>query len=176
MGSGQAETVLGKYGLTATEPERRAVCSNLQGPSFRAPCLLELSTGELTESEIYEPFGRYSGESVPEQNCNVMTFSRSGLPLFIDRMKEVQRCVVYLPEEVDEDVNPFLYCRDCREKLAKIASYGYVLLDLYDLDAIQFYPVEECAEYSIRGYSVSIVRNKEQGHLVVTNVAHQFVR
>ena len=75
--------------MIAPEPEECVVCDNLQGPRFHAPCLLELSTGELTELEIYEPCHRYSGELAPDQDMdyNVMTFGGSGLPLFIDRME-----------------------------------------------------------------------------------------
>ena len=70
-----------------------------------------------------------------------MTFGGSGLPLFIDRMEEIQRCVAYLPEKAGGEIGPSYYCRDCRAKLTKVATQGYVLLDLYDLDAIQVYYV-----------------------------------
>ena len=152
------------------------VCDNLQGPRFHAPCLLELSTGELTELEIYEPCHRYSGEQAPDQDMdyNVMTFGGSGLPLFIDRMEEIQRCGAYLPEKAGGEIEPSYYCRDCRAKLTKVATQGYVLLDLYDLDAIQVYPVEDSAEYPIRIYTVTTAHDEDQGHLVVTNIGHLF--
>ena len=112
----QTETAFWEYILIAPEPEECVVCDNLQGPRFHAPCLLELSTGELTELEIYEPCHRYSGELAPDQDMdyNVMTFGGSGLPLFIDRMEEIQRCVAYLPEKAGGEIEPFYYCRDCR--------------------------------------------------------------
>lgn len=44
----------------------------------------------------------------------------------------------------------------------------------YDLDAIQAYPVEDGAEYSIRIYTVAMARDEEQSHLVVTNIGHLF--
>ena len=69
-----------------------------------------------------------------------------GLPLFIDRTEEIQRCVAYLPEKVGGEIEPSYYCRDCRTKLTKVATQGYVLLDLYDLNEIQVYPVEDGAE------------------------------
>ena len=59
-------------------------------------------------------------------------------------------------------------------KLTKVAAQGYVLLDLYDLNAIQVYPVEDGAEYPIRIYSVAMAHDEEQGHLVVTNIGHLF--
>lgn len=105
---------------------------------------------------------------------NVMTFGGSGLPLFIDRMEEIQRCVAYLPEKAGGEIGPSYYCRDCRAKLTKVATQGYVLLDLYDLDAIQVYPVEDSAEYPIRIYTVTTAHDEDQGHLVVTNIGHLF--
>ncbi len=120
----QTETAFWENILIAPEPEECVVCDNLQGPRFHAPCLLELSTGELTELEIYEPCHRYSGELAPDQDMdyNVMTFGGSGLPLFIDRMEEIQRCVAYLPEKAGGEIGPSYYCRDCRAKLTKVAT------------------------------------------------------
>ena len=51
---------------------------------------------------------------------------------------------------------------------------SYVLLDLYDLEAIQVYPVEDGAEYPIRIYTVTMAHDEDQGHLVVTNIGHLF--
>ena len=172
----QTEAAFWEQILIAPEPEECMVCDNLQGPRFHAPCLLELSTGKLTELEIYEPCYRYSGELAPTQDMdyNVMTFGGSGLPLFIDRTEEIQRCVAYLPEKAGGEIESSYYCRDCRAKLIKVATQGYVLLNLYDLDAIQAYPVEDGAEYSIRIYTVAMARDEEQSHLVVTNIGHLF--
>ena len=109
-----------------------------------------------------------------DMDYNVMTFGGSGLPLFIDRTEEIQRCVAYLPEKAGGEIESSYYCRDCRAKLIKVATQGYVLLNLYDLDAIQAYPVEDGAEYSIRIYTVAMARDEEQSHLVVTNIGHLF--
>lgn len=90
---------------------------------------------------------------------------------------------MYLKDRADKDdkcwpaiktIGPSYYCRDCRAKLTKVATQGYVLLDLYDLDAIQVYPVEDSAEYPIRIYTVTTAHDEDQGHLVVTNIGHLF--
>ena len=67
----QTETAFWENILIAPEPEECVVCDNLQGPRFHAPCLLELSTGELTELEIYESCHRYSGELAPDQDMDL---------------------------------------------------------------------------------------------------------
>lgn len=71
-------------------------------------------------------------------------------------------------------MNPVHYCRNYRTILARAATTGYVLLDLYHLDEIEAYPIEEGAEYNIRIYSVSVTRDLENNHLIVTNIGHLF--
>ena len=97
----------------------------------------------------------------------------NGAPLFIDRLKDIQRCVTYLPGE-EEPMDPVHYCRNCRAILARAATTGYVLLDLFHLDEIEAYPIEEGAEYNIRIYSVSVTRDLENNLLIVTNIGHLF--
>ena len=58
-------------------------------------------------------------------------------------------------------------CHDCRALLADTATEGYVLLDMYDLENIQAFVVANGAEHTIRDYSVSIYKDKENGGLEV---------
>ena len=92
--------------------------------------------------------------------------------MFIDRLKDIQRCVTYLPGEEGEPMDPEHYCRNCRAILARAATTGYVLLDLYHLDEIEAYPIQEGAEYNIRIYSVSVTRDIENNYLTITNIGH----
>ena len=160
--------------VTIQEPESCAICSNSRGPTFHAPCLLDLSTGNLVELAIYEPSCRYPGELSENQSLDhsVITFTANGDPMFIDRLKDIQRCVTYLPGEEGEPMDPEHYCRNCRAILARAATTGYVLLDLYHLDEIEAYPIEEGAEYNIRIYSVSVTHDIENNYLTVTNIGH----
>lgn len=171
----ETDAAFWKSMVTVQEPESCAMCSNLRGPAFHAPCLLDLSTGNLTELTIYEPSYLYSGELSENQSLDhsVITFTANGTPLFIDRLKDIQRCVTYLPVE-EEPMAPVHYCRNCRAILARVATTGYVLLDLFHLDEIEAYPIEEGAEYNIRIYSVSVTRDLENNHLIVTNIGHLF--
>ena len=54
------------------------------------------------------------------------------------------------------------------------ASEGYVLLDMYDLENIQAFVIEDGAEHSIRDYTVSIYKDKENGGLSVEVTGHLF--
>lgn len=59
-------------------------------------------------------------------------------------------------------MNSTHFCKFCRELQADKKKNGYVLVDLYDLAAIQIYPISPSAEYEIRCYSVTIEENKDQ--------------
>lgn len=170
----ETDVAFWKSMVTVQEPESCAICSNPRGPTFHAPCLLDLSTGNLVELTIYEPSCLYSGELSENQSLDhsVITFTANGDPLFIDRLKDIQRCVTYLPGEEGEPMDPVHYCRNCRAILARAATTGYVLLDLYHLDKIAAYPIEEGAEYNIRIYTVSVARDLENSYLTVTNIGH----
>ena len=170
----ETEAAFWKSLVTTPEPETCAICSNSRGPTFHAPCLLDLSTGNLVELAIYEPSCRYPGELSENQSLDhsVITFTANGDPMFIDRLKDIQRCVTYLPGEEGEPMDPEHYCRNCRAILARAATTGYVLLDLYHLDEIEAYPIQEGAEYNIRIYSVSVTRDIENNYLTITNIGH----
>lgn len=69
---------------------------------------------------------------------------------------------------------PAHFCHDCRALLAETATEGYVLLDLYDLEDIRAFVIEDGAEYTIRDYTVSIYKDKENGGLFVEVTGHLF--
>ena len=172
----ETEAAFWKSLVTTPEPETCAICSNSRGPTFHAPCLLDLSTGQLTELMIYEPSCIYPGELAENQSLNhsVIMFTKSGDPLFIDRLKDIQRCVTYISGQYGEPMNPAHYCRNCRAILARTATKGYVLLDLFRLDEIQVHPIEEGAEYNIRIYTVSVSHGQDSDHLTIANIGHLF--
>lgn len=49
----------------------------------------------------------------------------NGDPLFIDRLKDIQRCITYLPGETWKIMDPVYYCRSCRAILARVATTDY---------------------------------------------------
>ena len=63
---------------------------------------------------------------------------------------------------------------DCRALLADTATEGYVLLDMYDLENIQAFVIANGAEHTIRDYSVSIYKDKENGGLEVGVTGQSF--
>ena len=71
-------------------------------------------------------------------------------------------------------IAPALFCHDCRALLADTATEGYVLLDMYDLENIQAFVIANGAEHTIRDYTVSIYKDKENGGLEVGVTGQSF--
>lgn len=138
------------------EPECCALCGS--GEQYHAPCMVKLATGEVGELRVYDPDPRRGGELAPIQRTGTFSFLRcADLVGYRDTSRHVSH--VILPEET-EPVNPAYFCRNCRTLLVGTAAGGYVLADLYDVGAIQMYPIADGAEYYIRDYMVSISEGK----------------
>ena len=58
--------------------------------------------------------------------------------------------------------------------LEETTREGYALLDLYDLESIRAFAVENGAEYTIRDDTVSVYKNKDVDGLTVEVVGHLF--
>lgn len=170
--------VLGWAVLTATDnsptaPEDCILCSEKYGTRHHAPCLLELSSGQITELEIYRSNMGRPWEIAEQQDMNrcVMTWSASRLPLFITCTPERQECFTYL-EMGEEKLSASYFCQECIYRLSEAASSGTVLLDLYDLGDIRVDRIEPGISYTVRDYSVVVT--EEEGRLQITATGHLF--
>lgn len=126
--------------------------------------------------KIYKLSCFYPGELTEKQSLDhsIIMITANGDPLFIDRLKDIQRCITYLPGETWKIMDPVYYCRSCRAILARVATTDYVLLDLYYLDKIKAYPIEEGSKYTIRNYSVSVAHDPKSNSLIVANTGYIF--
>ena len=141
------------------DPERCALC----GPRvpYPAPCLLDLSTGQVGEMTVYLHHPTKPGEVAPMDKQPTGTFnyvSCIGLPGI--RETCTFTCTVTLPKERRLMV-PAQYCRDCRRLLAQAGVEGYVVVDLYDPDHIRAYPIQEGKSELIRDYRVTATRGRK---------------
>ncbi len=149
------------------EPESCALCG---GRTYHAPCVLELSTGTLTELAIYAPDPLHLGELAEEQDMDHHVFCMAGsVAMTVERTPERQRCTAYLPLS-RKPMDRKLFCGDCRKLLAETRQRGFVLLDLRDTADITAYPIAPDAAYLIRGYTVSAVES-EGGYTVEVSAA-----
>lgn len=158
---------------TTPEPECCAVCEERNGNRYHAPVLVNLSTGTMRKLEIYDSDPRRLWEVTEEQRWDDWVFTFIDGNATMSWSSEDQTNIAYIGEKVGKFA-PALFCHDCRALLADTATEGYALLDVYDLENIQAYAVENGAEYTIRDYTVSIYKDKENGGLKVEVTGHLF--
>ena len=158
---------------TTPEPECCAVCEERNGNRYHAPVLVNLSTGTMRKLEIYDSDPRRLWEVTEEQRWDDWVFTFIDGNAVMSWSSEDQTNIAYIGEKVGKFA-PAPFCHDCRALLADTATEGYALLDVYDLENIQAYAVENGAEYTIRDYTVSIYKDKENGGLKVEVTGHLF--
>lgn len=154
------------YGIVVPpEPAHCALCG-AEVP-HHAPCVLNVSTGVITELAIYEPSPGRPGELAKTQEpCQIFRFAgQEYLPLSVDRLPDLQRCATSLPASGGA-VRKRLFCAVCRRRLS--GARGYVLVDLYDLENIAVYPISAGAVYTLRDYTVSL---RENGSRIAVEVS-----
>lgn len=136
------------------DPEQCALCG--EGMRYHAPILINLSTGQMGEMQVYTDHPFRQGEIAPMEAQQTGTFNFqicAGLMAARDTSNHI--CQVSLPAE-KEPMNPVHFCKGCRQLLAGAGLEGYVIVDLYDLAHIRAYPVRRGGHEVIRDYRVSV--------------------
>ncbi|MBD5147641.1 MAG: hypothetical protein HDT19_02455 [Oscillibacter sp.] len=143
------------------EPEVCALCGNGNGTSYHAPVVVNLSTGETGEMQVYDPDPHHRSEIAKEQSTGTFSLLNiAGLTGYRDTSNHSSH--VTLPKKREwGTIDPSYFCRGCRTLLADSATKGYAVADLYDLDKITIYAIKKGAEYMIRDYAVSISTEDE---------------
>ena len=132
------------------EPERCSLCDDL---SRHAPCIINLSTGEKLELDVYEPHPFLVGEIAEEQRGGYFSFVRGA---GVEGYKlGAESITITVPVKADKMDQQF-FCNACRELLADHTNSGYVLVDLKDTDAPAIYEIDADASYSFRCYDITI--------------------
>lgn len=167
------DAVFWKVVATTPEPECCAICEDGNGNRYHAPVLVNLSTGVLRELEIYDRDPRRPWEVAEEQRWDDWVFTFIDGNATMSWSSEDHTNIAHIGEEIGK-IAPALFCHDCRALLADTATEGYVLLDMYDLENIQAFVVANGAEHTIRDYTVSIYKDKENGGLEVGVTGHLF--
>ena len=141
--------------VTLSDPEQCALCNAERG--HQALSLMNLSTGEIGQMEVYVYGATKQGKLDPREAQFSGTFNfQQCAGLTAIRDTDFHTCTVYLPEE-RELMNPAHFCKECRQLLARAGLEGYVIVDLYDLDNVQVYPLRG---KRIRDYRVSVNNRK----------------
>lgn len=148
--------------VAVQEPEQCSMCDDL---SRHALCIINLSTGEKLELDIYEPHPFLVGEIAEEQPGGYFSFIRGD---GIEGYKVGAEYVVVKVPVKSEKMEQKYFCNSCRERLAVNANKGYVLVDLKEPSKPVVYTINASTSFSVRCYSVSVQENVETDKYEIT--------
>lgn len=148
------------------EPEKCSMCDDLPR---HALCIINLSTGEKLELDIYEPHPFLVGEIAEEQSDGYFRLIRgAGVEGYI---VGAEYGVVFVPVS-SEKIDQQYFCNSCRDRLATNRISGYALADIKEPDEPVVYPIDISASFSVRCYSVSVQENAEKDKYEITIIGH----
>ena len=149
--------------LLQPEPESCALC-DMEVP-YHAPCLIDLSTGEVLELRVYDAALSLTGH-INTHESGTMSLN-AGYCANLLQDTTANTCTACLKEN-DSCINGIYFCYHCRGLLSQVRTDGYVIADIYHRDSISIYPVESNEKYTIRDYTVEI----DQDGLKITVYGH----
>ena len=134
-------------------PPSSKECSICRFIKSHAPCLLNLSTGEIGELALYEPHRTKVGELAEVQQGGTFGF------FYVAGVKVTQTTspwVLHIRVPMEgERIRKSHFCQKCRE-LLKEYNHGYILIDMYSKDAPTVYPILADTSYLVRCYSITV--------------------
>lgn len=158
--------VVGCSAEPVPEPELCSMCADI---SRHALCIINLSTGEKLELDIYEPHPTLVGEIAEEQTGDYFSPIRVA---GIEGYKVGAEYVIVSVPMKSEKINQHLFCNSCRELLANETKSGYILVDLKKPEEPVVYSVNVSTSFSVRCYSVSVQENGEDHVYEITATGH----
>lgn len=146
------------------EPEQCSLCAGLP---HHAPCIINLSTGEMLELAVYEPHPFIAGELAEDQQGGTFSFVRGA---GVEGYKlGGESLTIRIPME-SEGLNLQFFCKGCRKRLAAYTDQGYVVVDLKEPENPIIYEVYANASFFFRCYDISVHKQKEEGKTVIVVV------
>lgn len=142
--------------IFAPEPTVCVLCRNNTGARIHAPCIVNLSTGEVSELSVYDSHPTEIGEVVATVKKGYTSFFTDAGAM-IQQNPDLEYCEATLPRK-EEPSEPGYFCYECRRILADLDKNGYVISDMYDPKAVEVYTVWDGAKYEIRDYLVTVNR------------------
>ena len=129
-------------------------CCLCNSPSYSAPCLIDLETGDILELSLDGP----STTPGPEGQPDVSTFSFIRFGSVVGT-KQTSPNVIELQIPTDDTVNNPALCRICRNLLPQGYDGRYVLADL---EHRQIFLVAKATKVTICGHEVTITQENEE--------------
>ena len=148
--------------MNVPEPEQCSLCAGLP---CHAPCIINLSTGEMLELAVYEPHPFIAGELAEEQQSETFSFVRgAGVEGYRLSGESITITIPMVADAMEEKH----FCNTCRERLADCENLGYTLVDLKDSKNPVIHKIDTDVQVSFRCYSISVCEIKEDGKLEIT--------
>jgi len=142
--------------ISAPEPSVCVLCRNGAGTKVHAPCIVNLTTGEVAELAIYDPHPTEIGEVTDTQKKGHVSFyTGAGAIIMCNHDKEL--CAATLPKELGK-TNPEHFCYKCRRIISEQDNEGYVLADLSDPNSVSVYQIYNGVEYEFENYRITVSR------------------
>lgn len=155
-------SMLSACGTEVPEPERCSLCDDL---SRHAPCIINLSTGEKLELDVYEPHPFLVGEIAEEQRGGYFSFVRgAGVEGYKLGAESVTITIPVKSDRLDQQY----FCNNCRELLADYKNQGYALVDLKDTESPVVYAISADTKATFRCYEISVQEIKEDEKYEIT--------
>lgn len=148
------------------EPAQCAMCDDLPR---HAPCIINLSTGEKLELDIYEPHPFLVGELAEEQPGGYFSLIRSA---GVEGYKVGAEYIVVTIPIKSEKLSQQYFCNFCRERLADNKKSGFVLADVKNPSEPIVYSINTATLFSVRCYSVSVQENVNDNEYQITITGH----
>lgn len=131
-----------------------------------APCLLNLSTGEIGELTVYDTNPFNSKTLSDEQTTGTFSFLHcAGLIGYRDTACEL--CRFDIPCDADK-YEPSYFCRRCRNALASYRNHAFVLVDTFEAGEPLILPISKSVTYEMRCYRISAVYSNEHDRYELT--------
>lgn len=150
------------YFFRAKEPEQCSICESLK---HHAPCLVNLSSGEVAELELYQPHYFYVGEIADIQDSSTFSFFYAA---GVQGTRTTSPYVIELPIPLgNAPIALSKFCKKCRGLLSN-QPCGYALIDLYDVETPIVFEIYNGAKYQLRCYQIEVLQDTERTSLNLT--------
>lgn len=143
-----------------------STCPLCNDSSYHAPCLVNLSTGEIGELAVYEEHMIEGGVVTRPEHGQTFSLLRSA-GLLGYRDTTIWTAYIDVPQAASP-MQKSHFCRSCRAILFRYCSQGFVLADLYTSGAPRVYSITDGASYEIRCYSISVSYDRENKEYGIT--------
>lgn len=149
-----------------SEPDRCSMCADI---SRHALCIINLSTGEKLELDVYEPHPFIVGEIAEEQPGGYFTFIQGA---GIQGHKIGAAYIIVSVPIKSVRMNRYFFCNSCRKLLSNERKSGFVLVDLKCPEEPIVYSINEDTSLDVRCYSVFVQENLDKQEYEITIRGH----